>query len=82
MVVQTATPTADTIAQEEISTMAETRDRLIEFLKILGFVLLGFAGGFLAKPFIDGFMDGFNDAVEERSGKQPAPGEVAGGAGR
>lgn len=45
--------------------MAEVREKLLEVLKVLGFVALGFIGGFIAKPFVDGFMDGFNESVQQ-----------------
>lgn len=42
--------------------MSEARERTIEILKALAFVLVGFFGGVAAMAFIEGFRDGYDSA--------------------
>jgi hypothetical protein len=53
--------------------MRDRREKASELLKALGFLLLGFVGGFVAKPFIEGFWEGFNQAREERAAETSEP---------
>lgn len=49
--------------------MSERNDKIVEILKALGFVLVGFFGGIAATGFIEGFRDGYDAG---RSGDAPA----------
>ena len=47
--------------------MTERRERLIEILKALAFVLVGFFGGIAAAGFIEGFKDGYQRGEAEHA---------------
>ena len=47
--------------------MTERRERLIEILKALAFVLVGFFGGIAAAAFIEGFKDGYRAGEAEHA---------------
>jgi hypothetical protein len=55
--------------------MSEARERTVEILKALAFVLVGFFGGVAAMAFIEGFRDGYDSA---RSGDAPVEQRPAG----
>ncbi len=57
--------------------MSEARERTIEILKALAFVLVGFFGGVAAMAFIEGFRDGYDSARPDDAPAdlRPASGE-------
>jgi hypothetical protein len=57
--------------------MSETREKLIEIGKALGFVLIAVLLVLAAGPFLEGFRDGWRAEVSEKpasDGSQPEPG--------
>jgi hypothetical protein len=46
--------------------MSERKERIVDILKALGFVLVGFFGGIAAAQFVEGFRDGFNESVADQ----------------
>lgn len=46
--------------------MSDRRETVLDFMKVFGLVLVAFIGGLAARPFMDGFWDGYDSARETR----------------
>lgn len=61
--------------------MSEARERTVEILKALAFVLVGFFGGVAAMAFIEGFRDGYDSARPDDAPAEQRPASAGPGTG-
>jgi hypothetical protein len=50
--------------------MSDRKEAVLDFLKVFGLVLFAFIGGLAARPFLEGFWDGFDSARERHQASQ------------